>query len=43
MIGIEIKNLEVDMKKESSKNAIKSMTGIDENRIKILFVCHGTK
>ena len=29
------------MNKESSKYGINRKLGVDENRIKILFVCHG--
>ena len=40
--GVEIKILEVVMNKESSKYGINRKLGVGENRIKILFVCHGS-
>lgn len=39
--GVEIKISEVVMNKESSKHGINCKLGVDENQIKILFVCHG--
>ena len=41
MLGIGIKKMRIMMEKKLSKTAIKSVFDMDENKIKILFICHG--
>lgn len=43
MLGIGIKKMRIMMEKKLSKTAIKSVFDMDENKIKILFICHGRR